>query len=118
MADKPASSSSEWSAENVRRMLKSKAVGGKVAAQVFFQDGVSGDRLPDAARQAISEAAARVGNAGQVEVGKVHRIAKSVSVKGDPDVIAELANAPGVKTVLPSEIDDIYPKPVTSKRVP
>jgi hypothetical protein len=37
-------------------------------------------------------------------------------VIGDPDVIAELVTVSPVKTVLPSEIEDIYPKPTRTER--
>jgi hypothetical protein len=110
--------SDEWSAERIRAMLKEKASPTEgVAANIFFGASVPGDQLADAAQQAIEAAAKRVGSSAQVKVGKVHQLAKSVSVKGDPDVIAELQNVAGVKSVLPSEIDDIYPKPVRQKPV-
>lgn len=104
--------SPEWSPEAVRRRLRKIASGGRDAsAQVFFDDGVAAERLLDAAEKAITEAAARVGRAARVRIGRVHKLAKSVSVTGDPDVIAELAAVPPVRAVLPSEIEDVYPKP-------
>jgi hypothetical protein len=114
--DKP---SMEWSPEAVRRQLKKTAAEraeGSVNAQVFFDESVSADYLPKAAERAITEAAARVGRSACVKVSRVHKLANSVSVIGDPDVIAELVTVSPVKTVLPSEIEDIYPKPTRTER--
>jgi hypothetical protein len=112
------SCSREWSAESIRKMLKEKASPTEgVAANVFFHESVPSAQLAEVAQQAIEQAAKRVGRAARVKVGKVHQLAKSVSVKGDPDIIAELQNVAGVKSILPSEIDDIYPKPVRQKPV-
>lgn len=107
----------QWGAANLGKILTKQAAssGGKVSANVFFHDSVSADELPKAAERAIKRAATRAGKSPAVEIGPVHRIAKSVSVTGDPTVIAELARVQDVKTVLPSEIDDIYPKPVRAK---
>jgi hypothetical protein len=110
---------SQWDADSVGKMLAQKAAssGGKVSANVFFDDSVPADELPQVAKRAIETAATRVGKAAKVEIGPVHRLAKSVSVSGDPAVIAELGRLENVKTVLPSEVDDIYPKPVKVKIV-
>ncbi len=114
--DTPASP--EWGIDHIRKLLKAKAAGtGRVSANVFLHDSVSAEQLSGAVKEAIDKAAQRLGRAASVEIGKVHRLAKSVSVKGDPEVIAELSNADSVKTILPSEIEDIYPKPVESKPV-
>jgi hypothetical protein len=106
--------SSEWSDQDIRKRLELGAGGtGRVSANVFFRDIVAPDQLSAAAQDAIEQAAKRLGRSvPDVSVGRVHRLAKSVSVEGDPALIAELSNADTVKTILPSEIDDIYPKPV------
>lgn len=110
---------SEWSPEEIRKKLKLGAKStGTVSANVFFKDAVSADELPAAADHAIKQAAKRLGRAASdATVGRVHRLGKSVSVRGDPELIAELSNADTVKTILPSEIEDIYPKPVRKKVV-
>jgi hypothetical protein len=109
---------SEWSAKRVREMLeKNAASSGQASANVFFHDSVSADQLHDVAQQAITQAAKRLGRPPSLKVGPVHRLAKSVSVKGDPSLIAELSNLENVKAILPSEIDDIYPKPVRTRVV-
>jgi hypothetical protein len=111
--------SSEWSAKRIRAMLKKQAASSKggVAANVFFDGSVPGDQLADRAKEAIDQAARRIKSSAKVEVGKVHQLAKSVAVSGDPDVIAELSNLDSVKSILPSEIGDIYPKPVRRKPI-
>jgi hypothetical protein len=99
-------------------MLRNTASAGEGAsANVFFHDSVPADALTDAAKKAIEQASKRVGRPGEVTVGRVHRLAKSVSVRGDPDIIAELSNLDGVKSILPSQVEDIYPRPVKSKRI-
>jgi hypothetical protein len=110
---------SEWSPEQIRKMLElGAAAAGSVSANVFFKDAVSADELSAAADDAIKQAAKRLGRAApDATVGRVHRLAKSVSVRGDPELIAELSNADTVKTILPSKIEDIYPKPVQKKIV-
>jgi hypothetical protein len=110
--------SPEWSAERVREMLRKQASSeGGVAANVFFHASVPGDQLAELAKKAIDQAAKRINSSAKVKVGKIHLLAKSVSVKGDPDVIAELTNLDSVKSILPSQIDDIHPKPVKRKLV-
>lgn len=102
----------QWSPEGLRKALKKEAAStGTATANVFFQELISPDQLSGAAQQAIEQASVKTGRA-KPEISRVHKLAKSVSVKGDPDTIAEMANAPGVKTILPSQVEDIYPKPV------
>jgi hypothetical protein len=112
------SSSKDASAGDIRKALALKAGdNGLVSANVFFQATISADALGAAAQTAIDQTAKRLGrSASDVSIGRIHRLAKSVSVDGDPEFIAELSNTDDVKTILASEIDDIYPKPV-KKRV-
>ncbi|SEB76576.1 hypothetical protein SAMN05519104_0068 [Rhizobiales bacterium GAS188] len=115
-SDKP---SSEWTPESVGRRLKESAGPGQMAsAQVFFNESVPADQLSEVASKAIEEATAKIGGQGGVTMGRIHKLAKSVSVSGDPDIIAELQSLAPVKSVLPSQIDDIYPKPVRVKPLP
>lgn len=105
--------SEEWGRERVREALKKSASlkGGQAVANVFFGESVSAAELTSAAEKALEAASAKTG-APKPEINRIHRLAKSVSVTGDPDTIAELANVSGVQAVLPSEIEDIYPRPV------
>jgi hypothetical protein len=104
--------------EGLRRQLRQKAAPGEgVAAQVFFDGSVPPDRLAETANAAMQQAAARTGRKPSLRIGKVHPLANSVSVRGDPDLIADLMEHNQVTSVLPSEIDDIYPKPVARRPV-
>lgn len=108
----------DWSPAAVNALLRKQAAGSsRASANVFFTDSVAADKLSEVAKEAIGTAAAHMGKPASVEIGRVHRLAKSVSVKGDPDIIAELWKSDNVKTILPSEIDDILPKPVKKKIV-
>jgi len=111
--------SSESDSEDIRKALENKAgVGGRVSANVFFHSKISADALNAAAQSAIKQVAKKLGrSASDVSVGRIHRLAKSVSVDGDPDFIAELSNIDDVKTILPSEVDDVYPKPAKKRIV-
>jgi hypothetical protein len=109
--------SSEWSGKDLLEVLKANGAGGQASANVFFDDSVSADQLAVAAQQAIEQAGNQLGlSSPDATVGHVRRLAKSVSIKGDPALIAGLSKVANVKAILPSEIPDIYPKPV-KKRV-
>ena len=104
--------------ESVRRDLKEKADSeNRVRAVVFFNEVAPGSSLPETAKKAIDEAAAKIGKRGSVTIGSVRQSANSASVVGDADAIAEVQSDARVKAVLPSEIDDIYPKPVGVRRL-
>ena len=53
-----------------------------------------------------------------VEIGKIHRLAKSFSVRAAPSVIRRMTDLEPVKAVLPSEIEDVMIKPVKKTPVP
>jgi len=110
--------SPDWSKAGVLARLREHAGPGEaVRAQIFLHDSVPADDLIGAVEGLVRTAQKQAGlGKHQVEVGKIHRLAKSFSIKADPDFVATLAALPAVKSILPSEIDDIYPKPV--KRSP
>ena len=109
--------SPQWTAENVLAKLRAAAKPGQgVSAQVFLKDDVADDQVAAVVQDIIAAVKKQGGQKGPVELGKVHRMAKSFSITAHPDVMAAIANAPEVKTILPSEVEDIYPKPV--KRTP
>jgi hypothetical protein len=111
MADDP---SPDWSKASVVARLRERAGPGEaVRAQVFLHDSVAADDLIGTVENLV-QTAKQQASLGKhpVEVGKIHRLAKSFSIKADPDFVATLAALPAVKSILPSEIDDIYPKPV------
>jgi hypothetical protein len=108
--DKP---SAEWTKKEVLKNLRESVGSGEtVRAQVFLMDHMDGD-LQKTVKDLVETAKDQVGKSGATaEVGKIHKLAKSFSIEAAPDLLAALADQPGVKTVLPSEIADIYPKPV------
>jgi hypothetical protein len=110
--------SSDWSTAKVLAHLRDSAGEGEpVRAQIFLHDNVTAEDLAGAVETLVKTARERVGaREVPVEIGKIHRLAKSFSIKADPDFVAALAKLPAVKSILPSEISDIYPKPV--KRTP
>jgi len=105
--------SPEWTVPEVLVRLRAQAGTGRpVAAQVFLDDDMPVERLPQAAKQILEVAMAKVGKDAAGKLGKVHRLAKSFSVVADVDTLAAVAQIPGVKTILPSEVADILPRPV------
>jgi|SRR5215813_1737353 len=112
------STSSHWSKKQVLKHLRKKGGAGQpVSAQVFLHDSVGGD-VSAVVNQLVTKAeeATRASKI-PVKVGKIHQLAKSFSVEADPEAIAAIADQSEVKTVLPFEISDIYPKPVKVKRL-
>jgi hypothetical protein len=115
MAPKP---SVNWKMESVLAQLHERAKGsGTVAAQVFLSGSESD--IGVAARQIVSEAAgvARVGSKPP-SIGRISTLAKSFSLTAEPAVFDALARHPRIKSILPSEIADIYPKPRNVVRDP
>jgi hypothetical protein len=86
--------------------------GGQAAAQIFLHDDTPASDLPDVAKKIVSAAKQKVGKTATAELGKVHQLAKSFSLRADVDTLTAVANMPDVKTILPSEITDIFPRPV------
>ena len=109
--------SPEWSKRNVIRQLREMSPGGgAVRAQVFLDDKVGIGDLRQVIDGIVKDATFQVGDTRPVTVGKIHNLAKSFSITASPDVCERIAAMPAVKSILPSEISDIYPKPVDIKR--
>jgi hypothetical protein len=107
--------SSQWTKKQVLKRLRMKARAGRsVSAHVFLRDDV--DDVSAAVEGIVSKARKAAGEAF-VKVGKVHQLAKSFSIQADPEAVAAIADQPNVKGILPSEVDDVYPKPVRRKTV-
>jgi hypothetical protein len=106
--------SSEWDKKAVVERLRAQSKGSKpVAAQVFLSGDKAGGNLSELAQELVKAAASKAAGESQpASVGRVSNLAKSFSLTAHPDVFAALANDPAVKSILPSEIEDIYPKPV------
>lgn len=114
-------SSSAWATENVLKQLEERTPAGQaVSAQVFLADTVPAEELAVVAKQIVEAATESAGEPSQpVEIGKIHRLAKSFSVKAAPSVIRELSNLGRVKAVLPSEIQEgMLIRPVKKTPVP
>ena len=109
---KSAESSPEWSASEVLARLRAGAEQGQpVSVQVFLHDDVPAKGLQQTAKKIVDAAKKKVGKHASAELHKVHQLAKSFSLKADLDTLTAVAGAPGVKTILPSDIPDILPKP-------
>jgi hypothetical protein len=103
---------SDWTKLEVLKGLREKAgPGGTVRALVFLAEDGDGD-LVKVIQRLVETAQSKAGERTAAAIGKVHRLAKSFSIETTPEVLAALAEQPGVRSILPSEIDDIYPKPV------
>jgi hypothetical protein len=107
MALKP---SEKWKMESVLAQLHERAKGsGTVAAQVFLSGSESD--IGEAARRIVSEAGAAGAGSKPPSIGRISALAKSFSLTAEPAVFDALARHPRIKSILPSEILDIYPKP-------
>jgi hypothetical protein len=100
--------SAEWATENVLKRLEETTPSGQaVSAQIFLTDTVAPEDLPTVAREIVAAAAGAAGEpARSVEIGKIHRSAKSFSVKAAPSVIRHISNLGQVKAVLPAQIEE------------
>src|SRR5262245_28590277 len=109
--------SPQWTIANVLKELRAKAKPGEgVRVQVFLKDHISDDELHKVVEDIVEKAKAHASK-GPFALGRIHRLAKSFSVTADPDTMAVIAASPAVKTILPAEIEDIYPKPVGRRDV-
>jgi hypothetical protein len=109
--------SPQWTIANVLKELRAKAKPGEgVRAQVFLKDHIADDEVHKVVEDIVAKVKKRSAK-GPLALGKIHRLAKSFSVTADPDTMAAIAESPAVKTILPAEVEDIYPKPVGRKAV-
>ena len=108
-----------WSIENVKEQLRRHSGSDGVSAQVFLNDKVSADQLGATVTAAIEKVGSRLpGRPHDVVLGRINRLAKSVSVRGDAETIGELMREKQIKAVLPSQMADIYPHPVSKDPLP
>ena len=89
--------------ETLKQALLSATTGGDVVAQVFLGPEVPEDELA----ATVSKAAQ-----GRLEIGRVTALANAVSVTGSVEAIVGLIGQPGIRTVMPSEQDNIFPRPL------
>jgi hypothetical protein len=106
--------SENWKTEAVIDQLRTQArESGEAAAQIFLQGPDAGGDLAEVARKLVGAASGTAkGKSHKASIGRVSKLAKSFSLTADPEVFARLAKEPSVKAILPSQIDDVYPKPV------
>lgn len=89
--------------EILKQALLHAETDGQVAAQVFLGPEVSEDELA----ATVSRAAQ-----GRLAIGRVTKFANAVAVTGSAEAIYSLMGQPGIRTILPSEQDDILPRPL------
>src|SRR5215467_366225 len=106
--------SKQWEPEAVLAELRKQAqASGTAAAQVFLAGSESESDLAGMVRAAVSDAARTAGSQSKPpSIGRISTLAKSFSLTAEPAVFAALARHPKVKSILPSAVADIYPKPV------
>lgn len=99
--------SPQWTKARTLEALRDQARSGRTpSAQVFVDESVPPADLDAKVRELVEGS----GLADSVKVGPIHRLARSFSVEGSVDGIEAIASSAAVKAVLPSQIDDIYPK--------
>jgi hypothetical protein len=105
--------SENWKPEAVLDQLREQAqASGTATAQVFLSPAEAGADIAETARTLVSDAAAgRERGSKAPSIGRVSTLAKSFSLTADPALFAVLARHPKIKAILPSTIEDIYPKP-------
>ena len=103
-----------WDKDNVLRLLRLQtATDGRVAAQIFLKDlGDGSEPLTETASRLVRQAETAASDKSVSSIGRVSALAKSFSLTATPEVFSALAANSQVKTILPSAIDDVYPKPV------
>ena len=107
-----------WDTESVLAELRQQAKGNGTATAQVFLSGSEAD-IGEAARRVVSEVAgvSRASSTGPA-IGRVSTLAKSFSLTAEPAIFDALARNPRIKSILPSVMSDIYPKPTKIVRDP
>ena len=106
--------SDSWSAKSVLELMGAQSGDQPVSAQLFFDDDVSMDGVAARVEIGLKRAVERLNLANpSCQVGRVSKLARSVSVKAPASALAALMREPGFKDILPNDVADIYPKPVS-----
>jgi len=106
-------SSADWSLESVMETLRKQVKNGTAVVQVFLDAPQTKQDLKLEAERHVEEATRRTNQpSASASIGNVHQLARSFSVTASPDVIEQIARAPGVRAILPSEVSDILIRPV------
>ncbi|PZQ60319.1 MAG: hypothetical protein DI570_14105 [Phenylobacterium zucineum] len=96
--------------------LQAETPPGKTVSANLFLD-VPEDEMEAAASRLLECAIADSPEDAAPTLGKVHKLARSISLRATPDVLAKLAGTDIVREILPSEVDDILPQPLDVKRL-
>lgn len=100
--------SREWSVEGVLQRLRNSVPGQKASIQVFLRDGVEASEVQKKSRDIVDSA----DPIHSAKMGRVRSFSKSFSIEGEVEILERIAHHPDVKSILPSEAEDIFPKPV------
>jgi hypothetical protein len=112
--------SPQWEADAViKRLHETTSPGQPSSVQVFLNDEVSANDVPQKAQEIVKDASVSLNlPEGAVKLGKTFRSAKSFSISSDiPSVFETIAKRRDVKTILESAQPDILPKPRNVKEV-
>jgi hypothetical protein len=112
--------SPQWKADAViKRLHETTSPGQPSSVQVFLNDEVSANDVPQKAQEIVKDASVSLNlPADAVKLGKTFRSAKSFSMSSDiPSVFEMIAKRRDVKTILESAQPDILPKPRNVKDV-
>jgi hypothetical protein len=105
-------SSRDWTVEGVLQKLRRTAPGKKASIQVFLRDGVASSKVQKTSEKIVNS----VDPIHSSKMGRVRSLSKSFSIEGEVDVLERIAHHPDVKAILPSQVEDIYPKPITKTK--
>jgi hypothetical protein len=104
---------SDWDIKPVLERLRSEAsVSGSAAAQVFLKGDAAGVNLTETVQGLVDTAKAKAGSRKtRATIGMISPLSKSFSLTATPEIFETLARSSAVKAILPSSVDDIFPKP-------
>ena len=101
-----------WGPEEVLARLRAQTrPGGRARLHVFLTSAVAAECTEQAARRITDLAVAETGTSA-AEIGPVRRSARSFLVAAELPALEAIARCPEVSAVLPTDIEDVYPRPV------
>ncbi|UVC12308.1 hypothetical protein IHQ71_29215 (plasmid) [Rhizobium sp. TH2] len=95
--------SPNWEKADVMKHLEQSG-SAEPGLQVFLSEDVPNSEVETLAHEIVK-------TAGGASIGPVSRIAKSFAVHGDVSMLRKIAGDSRVKSILPTAVDDILPKP-------
>ncbi len=110
-ASKAQEPSGEKAAAVARVLAEGK--GSRISANLFLDDSVAAEDVERRMSELVAKANEVVtGKRAPVKIRRISKLAKSVALEADREMLEEICRSADVKTVLPTEIEDIYPRPV------